>query len=227
MSGALPFLKARWSTESVPDPDSDLIVLLHGYGSNEDVILRQVAPHLAGDIRIASLRGPIAEGRGFAWVSMQDSRAAQTTDAIRTIARSAAQPLLSWLDSQPPFRSTGLFGVSQGAVMALHLLRLAPSRFSYAVNLSGYVLAGEEAGDSTLRAIRPPVWWGRGQNDDVIPADYVERTRTWLPAHTRPISKVYDTGHEETTEKFIDAAAFVHSVTSAQAGDPHPSTLTT
>ena len=113
----------------------------------------------------------------------------------------------------PPFQSVGLLGVSQGAVLALHLLRLEPARFSYALNLSGYVLAGEEVGDAELRQRRPPVFWGRGEYDCVIPSSYVERTEKWLPLHSTVTANVYPVGHEESAPELADAAAFVRQMT--------------
>ena len=97
--------------------------------------------------------------------------------------------------------------------MALHLLRLAPHRFSYAVNLSGHVIDGEEVGDAALQRQRPPVFWGRGRDDRVIPPSYVTRTEEWLPLHSTLTSRTYPLGHEESPEELADVATFVRSVT--------------
>jgi phospholipase/carboxylesterase len=207
-------LVAQWS---VPDEAAaagrDVLVLLHGYGTDEQGLYEQATSAVNAEVVIVSLKGPVAEGGGYAWVPMETSLATVTPDAIAAVARERAQPVLDWLDMLPPTRSIGLLGVSQGAVVALHLLRLAPTRFSYAINLSGYVLAGEEIGDATLRRERPPVFWGRGRDDQVIPPSYVERTQDWLPRHSGLTSHVYPIGHEESPEEFADVATFVSSVT--------------
>jgi phospholipase/carboxylesterase len=143
---------------------------------------------------------------------MVTSLSALAPAAVAAVARERAQPVLEWLDLFPRTRSVGLLGVSQGAVVALHVLRLAPCRIADAVNLSGYVLAGEEVGDATLRRHPSPVFWGRGRDDSVIPPSYVVRTKAWLPRHSILTSHVYPHGHEESPEEFADVGTFVASV---------------
>jgi phospholipase/carboxylesterase len=142
-------------------------------------------------------------------MSLETSLTTLTAEAIAAVARDRAQVVLDWLTGLPPSRSIGLLGVSQGAVLGLHLIRMAPAYFSYAVNLSGYVLAGEEAGDAALLHMQPPVFWGRGRSDTVVPSSYIERTQTWLSLHSTLSAHVYPVGHEETPRKFAEAGAFV------------------
>jgi phospholipase/carboxylesterase len=203
-------LVARWSVPELATTGTDLLVLLHGYGANERYLLEQVTP-VVGPVAVASLRGPIAEGSGFAWVSLETSLATLTPEAIAAVARQRAEPVLDWLNGLPPYRSVGLLGVSQGAVLALHLLRMAPDRFSYVVNLSGYVLPGPENGDAGLRQRRPPAFWGCGRHDSVIPRSYVERTAQWLPRHTTMTARSYPIGHQESPAELADVGAFVRS----------------
>lgn len=53
--------------------------------------------------------------------------------------------------------------------MVHQLMRLAPARFAYGVSLAGFVVRDEQPGDTALVAARPPVYWGRGETDWVIP----------------------------------------------------------
>ena len=209
---------AQWSVSgAAAAAGRNVLVLLHGYGSDEQGLYEQVTSAVDAEVVIVSLRGPVAEGGGYAWVPMETSLATAAPQAIAAVARQRAQPIVDWLDLLPPTRSIGLLGVSQGAVMALHLLRLAPDRFSYAINLSGYVLTGEEVGDAALQRQPPPVFWGRGRDDRVIPPSYVKRTQDWLPRHSALTSHVYPVDHEESREEFADVATFVSSVVH---GDP-------
>jgi len=206
-------LVAQWSVAGAAAAfGRDVLVLLHGYGSDEQGLYEQVTSVVDAEVVIASLRGPVAEAGGYAWVPMETSLSTTTPQSITAVARQRAQPIVDWLDLLPPTRSIGLLGVSQGAVMALHLLRRAPARFSCAINLSGYVLAGEEDGDAALQHRPPPVFWGRGRHDRVIPTSYVERTEAWLARHSVLTSHVYPIGHEESHEEFADVATFVSSV---------------
>jgi phospholipase/carboxylesterase len=186
-------------------------VLLHGYGSNEQELFQRVAP-LLPEMPIASVRGPVPEAGGFAWVSLRRNEAGPRPQAPSVMADDVDRALLGWLDNVGASERIGLLGVSQGAVLALHLLRHTPRRFSYVANLSGYVLGGTLPGDAVLRDTRPPVFWGRGQHDDVVPASDVERTSQWLPQHSTLTARTYDVGHTESDHELRDAAAFIRSV---------------
>jgi phospholipase/carboxylesterase len=196
------------------DPASErrgTLVLLHGYGSDEREVFDRVTRVLP-ERSIVSLRGPVREGEGFGWVSLRRSLRDLGTDELLGMADRVAGAVLDWLDGAALRPPVGLLGVSQGGVLALHLLRLAPERFSYAVTLSGYVLAGRRVGDDLLANRRPPVFWGRGDRDDLIPAADVARTADWLALHSTAVHRVYDIGHAQSDEQYDDVAAFVRSM---------------
>ncbi|HEX8510267.1 MAG TPA: hypothetical protein VF635_12340, partial [Propionibacteriaceae bacterium] len=99
-------LVALWS---VPDEAAaagrDVLVLLHGYGTDEQGLYEQATSAGNAEVVIVSLQGPVAEGGGYAWVPMETSLATVTPDAIAAVARERAQPVLDWLDMLPPTRS--------------------------------------------------------------------------------------------------------------------------
>lgn len=198
-----------WSDPESERRDRDLLVLLHGYGSDERELFSRLVPLLSRQIVVASLRGPVAEASGFAWVSLETSLATRSDDGVAAVGNDVAGAVLRWLVRLPRFRSIGLLGVSQGGCIALQLLRAAPLRFDYAINLSGYSLPGSEEGDAVLQRIKPPVFWGRGRYDTTIPPDYVERTLRWLLEHSTLISEVYEIGHTESDAELADVAAFI------------------
>ena len=209
----------RWSANEWDRAGRPLLVLLHGYGSDEDDLFA-LSPYLPLRPAIASLRAPIAEAGGHAWFSR-----AQFVDGTPTLERAdaAARAVLDWLDTlqdgsgssgasltSPP--RVGLLGFSQGGAMVLQLMRLAPHRFAYGVQLSGYVVAGSAGGDTELAGLRPPVFWGRGANDTVIGATSIARTAQWLPEHASVDARIYeDAGHEITQTELADIAAFIQA----------------
>lgn len=197
-----------WTLPADGERAAGTLVLLHGYGSTERALTEQIAP-LLPDQAIAALRAPIAEGPGYAWVSLQQSLTTLGADALLGRANAIAGTVLDWLAVERPAEPVGVLGVSQGAVLAVHLLRSAPHRVAYAVNLAGYVLSGELATDAQLRRERPPVFWGRGAIDDVIPQAEIRRTRHWLPSHSTLTAATYEAGHEPAHQAFEDAASFV------------------
>lgn len=94
--------------------------------------------------------------------------------------------------------------------MAIELLRRAPERFAFAVSLAGFALPGDRAGDERMSQLLPPVFWGRGTVDQVIPAASVARTQTWLPAHSSLDERIYEgLGHSVSELELADAAAFL------------------
>jgi phospholipase/carboxylesterase len=123
----------------------------------------------------------------------------------------AAEAVLRWLDSAAASASSvALLGFSQGAAVALQALRLAPSRISAVVALSGYAAPGELPNDAALQGLRPPVFWGRGSRDDVIPPNLIDHTTQWLPAHAELSGRVY-TGltHSISEQELADVDLFL------------------
>src|SRR3954447_19344012 len=178
---------------------------MHGYASDE-ADLFGISAYLPLEPVIASVRAPIPEGPGFAWFSRYTN---VPGDPLAANADAAGRAVLDWLDELPPV-PTGLLGFSQGGAMALQLLRLAPERFDYAVQLSGFVVQGEREADSRLAAAQPPVFWGRGTLDDAIPAGSIARTSAWLPQHSSLDARIYEgMGHSISTRELADISAFI------------------
>ncbi|GIT79834.1 phospholipase/carboxylesterase [Leifsonia sp. LS1] len=196
-----------WSAGEKDRGGRPLLVLLHGYGSDE-ADLFGISAYLPLEPVIASLRAPIPEGPGFAWFSRFTN---VTTDPLAGNADAAARAVLDWLDEQP-VTPTGLLGFSQGGAMALQLLRLAPERFDYAVQLSGFMVQGEHAGDADLAREPVPVFWGRGTHDDTIPPSAVDRTARWLPGHSALDARIYEgLGHGISSIELGDISTFIRA----------------
>jgi phospholipase/carboxylesterase len=189
-----------------------LLVLLHGFGSHEGDLFG-LSPLLPLQPVIASVRAPLRQGSGHAWFPAPDQRHGNTSPAL---ADAAADAVLTWLDVLPVPPSIGLLGFSQGGAVALQLLRRAPRRFAYAVQLSGFVVVpGEDAAvDAELERVRPPVFWGRGTADRVIPNDAVDRTQEWLPRHATLTERIYeDVAHGVSQPEIRDISAFIRENT--------------
>lgn len=206
-----------WST---PEHESDprpTIVLLHGYGSDERDLFGLV-PHLPEEFIYAAVRAPLTPpwpAPGFSWYPIEglDGRSGEHVTA-------GAQTLLDWLDTQN-LTSVGLLGFSQGGAISLQALRLAPERFDFAVNLSGYVAAGDLPGDAGLREQKPPVFWGRGSHDEVIPEPLIAHTIEWLPGYTELSGRVYTgLGHAVSQEELTDLTVFLRKRLEEHSAEP-------
>lgn len=197
-----------WSANERDRAGRPLLVLLHGYGSNE-ADLFDLAPYLPLQPAIASLRAPIAMGPGHAWFPLGEQ--AQVPDPQQVT--DAARGVLAWLDALPEQPSSiGLLGFSQGGAMSLELLRLEPARFAYAVVLAGFLAGGPQAGDTELGARKPPVFWGRGTADPIISKAAIDRTQAWLPGHSTLTERIYEgLAHSVSQAELADTVAFLNA----------------
>ncbi|GAA1465723.1 alpha/beta hydrolase [Microbacterium thalassium] len=205
---ALDAAAVLWSHTPTDLAGRHLIVLLHGYGSDERDLFGLTA-YLPAEFVVASVAAPLAPpwpmpGRSWYPIEGLDGR-----DPSHVTA--AGEALIAWVDAHAaPAASVGLLGFSQGAAVSLQALRLQPERFAYAVNLSGYATPGALPRDAELAEVRPPVFWGRGTRDDVIPSPLVEHTVEWLPAHTDLSGRVYPgLTHSVSEAELDDVRAFL------------------
>ncbi len=191
-----------WSAPERERAGRPLLVLLHGYGSHEGDLFG-LSPQLPLQPVIASVRAPLRAGAGYAWFPFSGEEA-----PVPGIADDTARALLEWLDTTTS-TSIGLLGFSQGGAMALQLLRHAPTRFAYAVMLAGFAI-DEGRVDADLAAASPPVFWGRGTADHVIPVALIAHTQRWLPSHSTLTERIYeDLAHGVSAAELGDVSAFI------------------
>lgn len=211
-----------WSHDPADLTGRHLLVLLHGYGADEND-LYGLRPYLPAAFAVAALAAPLtppwpSPGRSWYPIDGLDGR-----DPSHVTA--AAEAVVAWAAEQAAdAASVGLLGFSQGAAVALQAMRLDPSRFAFAVNLSGYVAAGDLPKDAELADVRPPVFWGRGTRDDVIPAPLIAHTVEWLPAHAELSGRVYEgLTHSVSAQELDDVGAFLDKQLAALTDAAAPS----
>lgn len=201
-----------WSSSERDRAGRPLLVLLHGYGSHEGDLF-SMGVSLPLEPVLASLRAPLALGGGAnAWWPLQVPLNPEAPRADPVAVEEAARGVLEWLDSLEHDGPVGLLGFSQGAALAVQLLRRAPNRFAFAVALSGFVtpLAEGDNADKRLASERPAVFWGRGTLDSVIPQSLVAEADAWFPAHTALDARVYEgVGHGVSQAELADVGAFI------------------
>ncbi len=196
-----------WSAPPAERAGRPLLLLLHGYGADERDLFA-LTPYLPQEFVFAAPRAPLTPpwpAPGYSWYPVEGLQGRDHANLS-----TAASALLSWLDAFTTAETVGLLGFSQGGAIALQSMRLQPERFAFAVNLSGYAAPGELPGDAELARIRPPVFWGRGTRDDVIPEPLVAHTTQWLPSHSELSGRVYPgLTHSVSDQELIDVHAFL------------------
>ncbi|MCY7412798.1 MAG: dienelactone hydrolase family protein [Salinibacterium sp.] len=195
-----------WSAPERERADRPLIVLMHGYGSHEGDLF-SLSPALPLGPVVAAIRAPVAESGGFAWWSRGERNPPGNPEAEDVQA--AVTAVSEWIDTLA-FTSISLLGFSQGGAMALQLLRHSPTRFAATVCVAGFLATTDHDGDAELARVRPPVFWGRGTEDQVIPDAAIQRTLNWMPDHTTATINAYEgLAHSISREELTDFSAFL------------------
>jgi phospholipase/carboxylesterase len=89
-----------------------------------------------------------------------------------------------WIAGTVPGQVVGAIGFSQGAMLALQLLREHPEGWDWVVQLSGAPFPAPLPRDEDLAARRPPAFWGHGGVDPHYDEESEARIREFLGAHT-------------------------------------------
>jgi phospholipase/carboxylesterase len=195
-----------WSTFDDEQSGRPLLIMLHGYGSNERD-LAGLGPELPNYLDFVTVRAPLTVGPdAFAWVPIETP--GRPDPEILGVSTEA---MLEWMDKNvPSSRPVALLGFSQGGLMVTQLLRYRPERFVCGVVLSGFVLDQELPNDAELGELQVPVFFGRGSHDEVIAPDAFERASAWLPGHANLTEKIYPgLTHSISKEEIDDVASFL------------------
>ncbi|WP_426997870.1 alpha/beta hydrolase [Pseudarthrobacter sp. N5] len=194
-----------WSRPENERAGTPLLVMMHGYGTDESRMVK-LFEHLPAEFTCAALRAPMVIGDDFGWFLLDYFLTNDFADVI-----SAANKVSSWINSvKGQHSSVSLLGYSQGMAMASTLLRLHPHDFRAVVGLSGFVLDNDLLALSESLDTRPPFFWGRDKADLVINGDATAHTEDWLHAHTQLTARTYPgMGHAMSKTEMVDVSAFL------------------
>ena len=189
-AAAFPAPVVLWSRPEEARAGKPLLVLLHGYGANEQDLL-SLADMLPDEFVVASLRAPLVSGPGYTWYPLTAS-----IDYSLDAVKQAAAYVQDWIDSvKANHPSVTLLGFSMGMAMATTLLRQRPDGYAAVVGLSGFAVDAD--GDPSFRDAEldgtVPLFWGRDQQDPVITPDKIDFTMGWVRKHVK-LTKVLYTG---------------------------------
>jgi phospholipase/carboxylesterase len=200
---AVPGLRALSRPPAAPATGPHpLLVLLHGYGSDEQDLLG-LGPYLDPRFQLVSLRAPQAlELGGYAWFAVQFTPFGLVLDHDQ--AQVSRLALEGWLEAQVSSQEVGrvfLLGFSQGAGMALGLALHRPDLVAGVVFLSGLVVPQmiPQGGPEKLRSLG--VLMTHGLDDPLIPIEQGRSSRALLeqlPVRLR--YREYEMGHEISEE---------------------------
>ena len=200
-------LKVEFSAPEADRRGTHLLVMLHGYGSDEHAMIR-LFPFLPAGVTGAAVRGTFPVGDAFGWFLLDPYLDSDTAEVLQ-----AASGLLGWVDqarAEGGHTGVSLLGFSQGMAMALTLVRLRPAGFDAVVGLSGFIAENELLAMAEPLSEPVPFFWGRDRNDWVIHEDAIAATRKWLEENTALTARTYPgMGHSIGSQEVRDVMLFL------------------
>lgn len=194
-----------WSKPEAERDGTPLLVMMHGYGTDESRMVR-LFEYLPAEFTCAALRAPMAIGDHYGWFMLDYFLANDFADVI-----TATNKVHAWINSvKGQHSSVSLLGYSQGMAMASTLLRLHPADYLATVGLSGFVLENELLALTDSFTSPPPFFWGRDKADLVINGDATAYTQEWLNENTQLTARTYPgMGHAMSKTEMVDVSAFL------------------
>ena len=183
-----------------------LLVLLHGYGSNEEDLLG-LAPYLDSRFLIASARAPqVLDFGGFAWfpIDFTPDGLVLRFDQVGA-AREKIRELVETLRAEHPVERVFLLGFSQGAGMAMSAALAHPGLYDGVAFLSGVCVPELLPDEARVATSALPVLMTHGRQDLVLSIQQGRAARELLSRLSVDLDyKEYDMGHEISPECLQD-----------------------
>lgn len=187
-----------------------LLLLLHGYGSNE-MDLFSFANELPSNYYIVSAKAPYNLGYGsYAWYAINfDANQNKFSDNQQAISsRDLIVQFLDELVANYPIDANqiNLLGFSQGAILSYAVALSYPNKIAKILGLSGYfneeiIVKNYKNNDFSKLAI----FASHGTEDQVIPIEWARKTAPILETlKIRHAYNEYPMGHSINHQNFVD-----------------------
>jgi phospholipase/carboxylesterase len=187
-----------------------LLLLLHGYGSNE-ADLFSFASELPDEYYIISARAPYDLQYGsYAWYAINfDADQNKFSDHEQAkISRDVIAQFIDELIETYPIDTNDitLLGFSQGSILSYAVALSHPEKIKRVIALSGYVsepILEENYMNNDFSNLS--IFASHGTVDQVIPVEWARKTKPFLDnLGIRSIYKEYPVGHGVAPQNFYD-----------------------
>ncbi|MFC4740795.1 alpha/beta hydrolase [Flavobacterium ponti] len=186
------------------------IILLHGYGSNEEDLF-SFATELPEEYYVISARAPYDMMYGaYAWYAINfDADENKFSDLDQ--ARSSRDLIVDFIDEcvskyAIDAEQVTLIGFSQGAILSSAVALSYPEKVNRVVALSGYLnteIATEDYLKNNITKVK--FYVSHGTVDQVIPVDWARKTKPVLEnLGIDVVYKEYPIGHGVSPQNFYD-----------------------
>lgn len=192
-----------------------LLVLIHGYGSNEEDLFSFVS-ELPDNYYIVSVQAPYQiPPYGFAWYAITfDADMNKFSDDAQAIeSRDLLVQLIDEICTKYPIdtKNVNLIGFSQGAILSYAVALTYPEKVNKVVALSGYFNPEIMTPKTDLTAYNHlRIFGSHGTVDQVIPVEWARKTTDYLKPYNIAFEyKEYPVGHGVAPQNFFDFKKFI------------------
>lgn len=194
-----------------------LLILLHGYGSNENDLF-SFASELPEELLIISARAPMTLGfESYSWYTinfdMNNGKFSDTNEAIesRDLISNFIDEIKSVYKTDP--KKTFLLGFSQGCILSYAVALNFPNKVQHVVALSGYINQDLLSMDSTSKDTNfPDFFISHGSVDQVIPIEWAQNSPSFLSSlNIQHSYKEYMVGHGVAPQNFYDFKDWINN----------------
>ncbi|WP_343604882.1 dienelactone hydrolase family protein [Fluviicola sp.] len=187
-----------------------LVVLLHGYGSNEDDLL-SLAQFFPENYIVASLQAPYPIGAAsFQWYDIQNTQnqQAEVTESSKKVVATVKELQKKYGVSAS---KTFIGGFSQGGIMSYQLGLSDASLAKGILVLSGRLLPMTREATAGKKASELAIFIAHGDSDKRISFNEANDAKQWLEQHQYSIDfHIYKgMGHAISQEEMKDVLEFV------------------
>ncbi|MCL9769993.1 alpha/beta hydrolase-fold protein [Flavobacterium sp. HXWNR69] len=187
-----------------------LILLLHGYGSNEEDLF-SFASELSDDCYIISVRAPYnLQPYGYAWYAIHfDADENKFSDNVQ--AKQSVELIAGFIEEvvkQYPIdtKNVTLIGFSQGAILSYATALTYPEKVAKVVALSGYFnqeIMPEVIDTKVISHLK--FFISHGSVDQVIPVEWARKAKPALENLGLEVEyQEYPVGHGVAPQNFFD-----------------------
>ena len=190
-----------------------LLILLHGYGSNEQDLF-SFAEELPDNLLIVSARAPLSMNFGaYAWYSINfDDKNGKFSDLKE--AKESIDTIALFIDEIKEKYTTNpaktfLLGFSQGAILSYSLSFFYPNKIQHIIALSGYINT-ELLPAEIAKTIATDYYCSHGSVDQVLPVEWARNSKPFLDKlNFKNVYSEYNVGHGVAPQNFYSFKSWI------------------
>jgi len=178
-------LEYKVKTPPVSKDRPPVIILLHGYGSNESDLF-ELSNTLDSRFMVFSLRAPfLGKEVGYSWYGLEFLPNKKFIHNYQEMTESRKKVLSFISNACKEFKADSnkvyLMGYSQGAILAYDISLNAPKKIAGAVIMSGLLSSESISGKTKWADVMNTAYFiGHGNSDNVIDLSEAEKAHTLL-----------------------------------------------